>query len=243
MANVKSKSMNGNSKAKDAENLELRIIKGSESLQKHIYKFSEDKLFRQLGFSSLKEWVENRRDQIGFSYDTLNNYLHTARITVKLFSKNEIGMFSPYSFKPLYQLSDKGLKLFRNELKKKYKTLEPSELKRKLSFKTVKEIVNDAGFKDENLTKKQVKAQEQVSRQTNKAHSKEAKAKKRKDDIIKLLQHENSSSLTKQLSNVLTKKLHKKQLIRLCKKLDNYINASNLDDEFSQIAKQLSGRN
>lgn len=243
MANVKSKSMNGNSKAKDAENLELRIIKGSESLQKHIYKFNEDKLFWQLGFASLKEWVENRRDQIGFSYDTLNNYLHTARITVKLFSKNEIGMFSPYSFKPLYQLSNKELESFKSELKKKYKTLDPSELKQKLSFKTVKEIVNDVDFKEKNLTRKQVKAQEQVSRQTNEVHSKGAKAKKRKDDIIKLLQHENSSSLTKQLSNVLTKKLHKKQLIRLCKKLDNYINTRNLDDKLSKVAKQHSVKN
>jgi hypothetical protein len=215
---------------KRARELESKIIKSSSMLQKPIYKFVKEQLYKKLGYNSLKDWAQAKRDAIGISYDTLNNCNHAARITAQIFSESEIGMFTPYSLKPLYQLNDKELKEFKHAMFKKFETENPNKVKAKLSFSSVKEILNSINFKDEGSTNKNER--EKSSEQT--------KNKVAIEEIIRILRDESSKSLVKQISKALTKELSNKRIKRLCKKLNKHVNIHDVNDDMAELAKTLS---
>ncbi|WP_350594648.1 MULTISPECIES: hypothetical protein [unclassified Pseudoalteromonas] len=215
---------------KYAKELESKIIKSSTILQKPIYRFVKDQLYIKLGYKSLKDWAQAKRDVIGVSYDTLNNCNHAARITAQIFSESEIGMFTPHSLKPLYQLNDKELKKFKHSLVEKFGTKDPEKLKAELSFSSVKELLNSINFKDEDSTNKN---------ELEKS-SEQSKNEAEIEEIIKILRDEDSRSLVKQISNALTKQLSNKRIKRLCKKLNKHVNIHDVNDDIAELAKTLS---
>jgi hypothetical protein len=131
----------------DAKELELKIINNSLDAQIHIYNFVQNKSYKKLGYSSFKKWASEKKEELGLSYDSLNNYYNTARVTSKIFSKKEIGCFSPYSLKPLLKLSDEELKKFKSKL------IITEPVKGSLTRKMVLEILSNSEISSKNELK------------------------------------------------------------------------------------------
>lgn len=196
----------------DAKELELKIINNSLDAQIHIYNFVQNKSYKKLGYSSFKEWASEKKEELGLSYDSLNNYYNTARITSKIFSKKEIGCFSPYSLKPLLKLSDGELKKFKSKLK--LTLTEP--VKGSLTRKMVLEILSNSEISTKNEPKE---VTDDLDDDISKVANQTPAYQELKKDISKSIHQEASGSIVKDLSVTLCKKLSKKRRKRLSKKL------------------------
>lgn len=206
----------------DAKELELKIINNSLDAQIHIYNFVQNKSYKKLGYSSFKKWASEKKEELGLSYDSLNNYYNTARVTSKIFSKKEIGCFSPYSLKPLLKLSDEELKKFKSKLKLKLKITEP--VKGSLTRKMVLEILSNSKISSKNELKEvadnlSAVLDDDLDDDISKVVNQTPAYHELKKDISKSIHQEASGSIVKDLSVTLCKKLSKKRRKRLSKKL------------------------
>lgn len=90
---------------KKAEQLSQQIIGNTRSNQKAIYDFCKHKYFKDLGYDSLKDWAKANREQLGRSYDSINNDYHTASITADMCGEEHIGKYAPHSLLQMKKLS------------------------------------------------------------------------------------------------------------------------------------------
>jgi hypothetical protein len=89
-----------------AKRLEKTILSNSRGFQKPIWDFCKGQGYLALGFDTLKEWAKTKESDLGCKYDSLNNYYHTARITVFMCGEDKIGSFSPHALLQMKKLTE-----------------------------------------------------------------------------------------------------------------------------------------
>lgn len=127
---------------KHAKKLEQAIFRAIKAVQKPIYELWKSEGFKALGHDSFKDWAKANQNNFNRSYDSINNDLHTARITVDMCNEERIGEFSAFALLPMKPLTKEERQAVYKLARKKSKkvVLEGHHLTNKLVKKCMSEL-------------------------------------------------------------------------------------------------------
>lgn len=202
------------SKKDKAKKLEQEILRATKATQQPVYELWVSEGYTELGHNSFKDWAKANQEKFNRSYDSINNDLHAARITVDMCGKDNIGKFSTYALLPMKKLSahdrETVYELAQNDL-------DVSEIKgRDLTHKRVKEYMKllDSSAPD--------KPAENIQHDANKEEAKphlSPEQQKRKRSFSSVLNSSDSPYFAKRVCIAISNTIPKKSTLRICREL------------------------
>lgn len=194
----------------NAKRLENKIFSATKAIQKPVYELWKSEGFKALGHKSFKDWAKSNQEKFNRSYDSINNDLHTAIITVEMCGEKRIGTFNTYALSPMKKLEkDEKKKLYEHAQRVlKRSQLESKHLTRKKVEQFMKELGLDISYKEQHSRSdgapKDQKSPTQIKRQMA---------------FITALQKAESKTLSGRLAIALNDSLKPLSALILCKKL------------------------
>ena len=190
-----------------AKNLVKEIKKASTAFQEPIYEFVETKSYIVFGHDSFKSWCKDKEEELGVSYDSMNSYYHTARITDIIFGEDFIGKIQPFVLKPLRSLDDDELSIFEEKIEEELGTNNPLEMK--LTNIKVKEFLKKFGLGE----------QPKANKKMDVSADKTSKLEKRQKKFFDTIKTNKSKNLSTKIATAANKWFSLEGQIKLCKKI------------------------
>ena len=182
---------------------------------------------------TLKEWVEKNRNQLGRSYDSINNDYHTACITADMCGEEHIGKYAPHALLQMKNISpEKRKKLF------KYAQEEFGE-----------EVLDDTELTNANVKKFMVRLGYKLPRErannnsieqlNKKVKEKEMAHETRKNKFIVMLDKSKGTFFSQRLAAAIPKYFPPKSTLRICRELLKERNCKDGIRAINKAIKQL----
>jgi len=201
-------------KKEKAKKLQQAIFQATKATQKPVYELWKCEGFKALGYNSFKDWAKANQDKFNRSYDSINNDLHTALITVDMCGEENIGKFNTYALLPMKNLSEQECKaVYEHALSE----LGVNELKSNhLTHKRVKEYMDVLNLSvqkkpddnNQNDTMKEASKSELSSGQL-----------KRKRSFSSALNNSDSPYFAQRVCIAISNTIPKKSTLRICRDL------------------------
>ncbi|QUI64884.1 hypothetical protein GSF04_21340 [Pseudoalteromonas sp. A22] len=224
-------------KKEKAKKLQQAIFRATKATQKPVYELWKCEGFKALGYNSFKDWAKANQDKFNRSYDSINNDLHTAIITVDMCGEESIGKFNTYALLPMKNLSKQDRRaLYEHALSK----LEVSKLKGcQLTRKRVEKYLKELNLS----TKKEQEDNEQTNTnaQTPKCPLNSGELKLRKQ-FNEALNNKENRHFAKRVCLAISDAIPKKSTLLICRVLLKKHDCKDAVQEVKKALKQLESK-
>ncbi|UDM62956.1 hypothetical protein KIJ96_06860 [Pseudoalteromonas piscicida] len=222
---------------KHAKKLEQAIFRATKAVQKPIYELWKSKGFEALGHNSFKDWAKTNQEKFNRSYDSINNDLHTALITVDMCGEDKVGEFSTFSLLPMKPLTKEERKAVYKLARKKSKklVLEGNDLTNKLVKKCMSEL---------NLLPNKSEAVHEQNHVDEKSEPSPLSAKEtmRKKGFNSALNKAESPYFAKRICSAISDAIPKKSTLLICRDLLKEHGCKDAVQEVKKALKQLESK-
>ncbi|MCG7566609.1 hypothetical protein MHM95_09930 [Pseudoalteromonas sp. CnMc7-15] len=222
---------------KHATKLSLAIINATKAIQRPVYDFWKAEAYKELEYNSFKDWAKANQEKFNRSYDSINNDLHTALITVDMCGEENIGKFSTYALLPMKNLTEQDRKtVYEHALSE----LEVSELKGShLTRKRVEKYLKELNFSAQK--EQEDNEQTNTNTQTPKCPLNSEQLKLRKQ-FNEALNNKENRHFAKRVCSAISDAIPKKSTLLICRDLLKKHDCKDAVREVRKAIKQLESK-